>query len=631
MKSASGARRRAGIGVGASDSGAGSESGIAARGKLPRKRGGESKARAPLARFAWAPEDEGRRAAAIDAALMCALLVSALGTRLFRLFSPPQVIFDEYHFARFLAEYANGEYFFDIHPPLAKLVMLFAARAVGGFPPRPREELAFLDKIGNPMPADFNFHTPRAVSALFGSACIPLLFRTARLLRLPRDVALMVAAFALFDMNLAIESRLVLTDAQLLFWCGAALCLMLELWRFPCFPPAGTRGSRALQAQRWALVAATGLACGACISIKFTGLATPGVTGLASLTGASWLLRRRVPLLECAVIGAVGVLLKLAVWAVHFALLPKSGSGDVYMSRAWALEGSTRHDPALPEPGFLAKVLELNVEMVRASARISARHAWESKWYEWPLSLRGILYFADYGDGTQTKWIYLVGNLVVYMLTAAAVAVALVTLAVVGAKLVSAHSRRKKFRASIRPAKSLSVPPVSKSESTSAGSSFGADSAATTLPVRCSALWFVLFSPWPVRAATAAELGLGKISAEVEEEAAAAAATALHERAEEFLGHIALLSSGWLVNMLPYIGISRCAFLYHYLPGLWYGELLAGVMLHGAVRSVPARRAICATLIIASACVYAFFAPWVYALPLTPPQLKAHQWLPRWD
>ena len=56
---------------------------------------------------------------------------------------------------------------------------------------------------------------------------------------------------------------------------------------------------------------------------------------------------------------------------------------------------------------------QLNGEMLSANARIAIRHAWESKWYEWPLNLRGILYYAkdnspEGGEGT-TATIYLLG------------------------------------------------------------------------------------------------------------------------------------------------------------------------------------------------------------------------------
>lgn len=40
-----------------------------------------------------------------------------------RLGAPDSVVFDEYHFGRFLNNYLTGNYLFDIHPPLGKLTM----------------------------------------------------------------------------------------------------------------------------------------------------------------------------------------------------------------------------------------------------------------------------------------------------------------------------------------------------------------------------------------------------------------------------------------------------------------------------------------------------------------------------
>ena len=38
--------------------------------------------------------------------------------------------------------------------------------------------------------------------------------------------------------------------------------------------------------------------------------------------------------------------------------------------------------------------LQLNGEMLSASARITLRHHWESTWTEWPLNIRGLLYYS---------------------------------------------------------------------------------------------------------------------------------------------------------------------------------------------------------------------------------------------
>jgi hypothetical protein len=51
------------------------------------------------------------------------LAVLSLTARLYRISTPDGVVFDEYHFGRFVNNYLDGNYFFDIHPPLGKLTL----------------------------------------------------------------------------------------------------------------------------------------------------------------------------------------------------------------------------------------------------------------------------------------------------------------------------------------------------------------------------------------------------------------------------------------------------------------------------------------------------------------------------
>jgi len=46
-----------------------------------------------------------------------------------------------------------------------------------------------------------------------------------------------------------------------------------------------------------------------------------------------------------------------------------------------------------------------------------------------------------------------------------------------------------------------------------------------------------------------------------------------------------ILVATWVANLLPYIPVKRSAFLYHYLPGLYYAEILLAVV----VNALPAR------------------------------------------
>ena len=118
-----------------------------------------------------------------------------------------QVVFDEYHFGKFVNGYITGEYFFDIHPPLGKLLLCLVAW-MGGYDGRQS-----WDKIGVDIPPEVNLRalrgaltrtrtrtltltltlTPpevnllalRGAPALQGALLVPLMFGTALLTLTP--------------------------------------------------------------------------------------------------------------------------------------------------------------------------------------------------------------------------------------------------------------------------------------------------------------------------------------------------------------------------------------------------------------------------------------------------------------
>ena len=48
---------------------------------------------------------------------------AAIALRFYRISEPRQVVFDEVHFGGFASHYLKGTYFFDVHPPLGKLII----------------------------------------------------------------------------------------------------------------------------------------------------------------------------------------------------------------------------------------------------------------------------------------------------------------------------------------------------------------------------------------------------------------------------------------------------------------------------------------------------------------------------
>ena len=125
---------------------------------------------------------------------------------------PPQVVFDEYHFGKCVSGYIKGAYFFDIHTPLAKILLALAARLGGYDGSQP------FQSIGEPFHAHVPIFALRALPAAFGAAIVPLAWRLGLALGCSRSAAALAATMVLLDGSLLVESRILVTDALLFFF-----------------------------------------------------------------------------------------------------------------------------------------------------------------------------------------------------------------------------------------------------------------------------------------------------------------------------------------------------------------------------------------------------------------------------
>ena len=130
-------------------------------------------------------------------------------------------------------------------------------------------------------------------------------------------------------------SRFILLDAMLVAANVAALLAFVKMTK--AIP---------LSSQWWSWLFATGLALAAAISIKFTSIFTVLLVGLLTLDylNKCWdlpalSLRQLAGMFvgKVALLIALPVAIYIALFALHFALLPKSGSGtaDSYTGVCW--------------------------------------------------------------------------------------------------------------------------------------------------------------------------------------------------------------------------------------------------------------------------------------------------------
>src|SRR3990170_8088900 len=119
------------------------------------------------------------------------ILVLAFLTRFAFLSSPAEVVFDEVHFGKFVASYFNHQYYFDIHPPLGKLLIAEFAKITG-------LNLNFdFSRIGETFDA-YQLFILRFMPAFFGALFVILIYLIARALGLSKKAGFLAPWLVLF-------------------------------------------------------------------------------------------------------------------------------------------------------------------------------------------------------------------------------------------------------------------------------------------------------------------------------------------------------------------------------------------------------------------------------------------------
>ena len=267
--------------------------------------------------------------------------------------------FDEIYHARTAYEHLRGVYPYEVsHPPLGKELLALGIRLFGMTP------------LGW-----------RCMGALFGVAMLPLMWDLLR--RMFRDdrVALCGTALLTFDFMHLTQTRIATIDS---FATLFILLMYLLLYRY--FTEGKLRH-----------LAACGIAFGVGAATKWTCLYAGA--GLGVLWALHWVLqgvqahrdgdgRRYVRRL----LGNIGFCL------VFFVLVP----GMIYYASYYPY-GAARglHGPGMYfTREYAAIVLENQRFMFTYHAGLVATHPYASRWWQWLLDLRPILYYLSYGDGT---------------------------------------------------------------------------------------------------------------------------------------------------------------------------------------------------------------------------------------
>jgi dolichyl-phosphate-mannose-protein mannosyltransferase len=312
---------------------------------------------------------------------------------------PRAVVFDEVYFTTFVGDYSKASYYFDIHPPLAKLIAMFFGKLVGA------TYDVDMSAIGNTLP--WGVVLLRLLPIVAGTLLPIVIYFICRRLNFSKLVSFAAGMLIILENSILVQSRFVLFDSiMLLFGFTAILLYFIYIKR------AEEKKSG------WWLVLLSALCTAGAFSIKWTGLAF----ALLILVAEIWRAKKVQTVLKFFTAYAIiGLIVYLSVFAVHFAYLTHSGPGDPFMTDRFqkTLIGSAyEKDPTIKPKGFFGKTIELNVEMLHANQTLTSTHPYSSKWYTWPLMIRSVFYWQgktpDANGGNE--YIYLFGNPFVYWL-----------------------------------------------------------------------------------------------------------------------------------------------------------------------------------------------------------------------
>ncbi|EJD00774.1 glycosyltransferase family 39 protein [Fomitiporia mediterranea MF3/22] len=262
--------------------------------------------------------------------LLAFIMVIAAGVRLFRLSRPNSVVFDEVHFGKFASKYIKTQYYVDVHPPLAKLLITLAAFIFGY-----DGHFDFKD-IGKVYEAGVPYVAMRMVPATLGLFLVPLTYLTLRALDCRATTALLGAFFVTFENGLITQSRHILLDSPLIFFTALATFFWIGFCNEDKHKP--------FTQNWWTWLTLSGLGLGAVVSCKWVGLFTIATIGFSTILQLWRLLGdlRVSPrlfikhfLARALCLIAVPIIFYMIMFAIHFQLLQSSGDGDGFMSSAF--------------------------------------------------------------------------------------------------------------------------------------------------------------------------------------------------------------------------------------------------------------------------------------------------------
>ncbi|KAF9045749.1 glycosyltransferase family 39 protein [Hymenopellis radicata] len=235
------------------------------------------------------------------------------------------VVWDEAHFGKFGSHYLKREFYFDVHPPLGKMLVGLAGLLAG-------YDGSFEFKSGVQYPDTVPYVAMRVIMATFGVAMVPLGWYTAVELGMSQWACHLVALMVLLDVGWLCISRFILLDSMLLFFTFLTVF---------CLTKFHNQQYQPFSIDWWIWLTMTGISIGWVTSVKMVGLFVTALVGLYTIEDL-WdkfgdlkmpvrdQLKHWGARIACLIV--LPILVFMASFKIHFMVLNHSGPGDAQMS-----------------------------------------------------------------------------------------------------------------------------------------------------------------------------------------------------------------------------------------------------------------------------------------------------------
>ncbi|OCH88812.1 glycosyltransferase family 39 protein [Obba rivulosa] len=245
-------------------------------------------------------------------------------TRFHKIGKAGLVIWDEAHFGKFGSHYLKREFYFDVHPPLGKMLVGLAGLLAG-------YDGSFDFQSGATYPERVPYVAMRVMMAMFGVAMVPLGWYTAVELGMSQWACHLVALMVLLDVGWLCISRFILLDSMLLFFTFTTVF---------CLSKFHNQQYQSFSFEWWFWLAATGWSIGCVTSVKWVGLFVTALVGLYTIEDL-WdkfgdlrmstrdQVRHWGARIACLIV--LPILVYMASFKMHFLVLNHSGPGDAQM------------------------------------------------------------------------------------------------------------------------------------------------------------------------------------------------------------------------------------------------------------------------------------------------------------